>query len=445
MIVFFKRYIYLLSLASILVFTNCGGGGGIGNIGNNIANGISDGITNSSEEARKLLKRILSVVGIPQDVITNICQTNNNSDMCEDTSAYKRGEKRVVSQKITEISDGRYIIETEKPCMPILVELNDSDVVYDGGKFFLKFKGVEYGVEEKELSILEAMVDAMYIAPSNVFFIKKLDNNETQNKFYAILYKSFKDNLNTLREWGLNKKQGIRGTLKSMSRKLLRYGIDKKIPDTLNSCSSMVCVDNELDKLHGELLIKYMEAKEIFMTEKDNNEPLFVRAVSCEVRESTLKKTGQRTKFENYDDGFYEVGIKHTYVKIEETVVDVVTGLQWQDDFDASYTRENLEKAEYFCSQLKLLDMDDWRLPEIDELKTLVNYAKTNPAMSEIFESSSSSRYWSSTISQIDTIDAAWYVNFEYGDTSWASIKSKNYVRCVRGSFLKRIKNEVDK
>jgi len=53
-----KKVIWLSSLIGVLSFTSCGGGGG-------------------SEEAKELLEKILQFVGIPPQVIVNVCQDRN--------------------------------------------------------------------------------------------------------------------------------------------------------------------------------------------------------------------------------------------------------------------------------------------------------------------------------------------------------------------------------
>jgi len=58
-----RKIVSLLGVVIVLTFISCGGG--------------------SSKEAKALLKKILTVIGIPPKNITNICQTSNSSDICE--------------------------------------------------------------------------------------------------------------------------------------------------------------------------------------------------------------------------------------------------------------------------------------------------------------------------------------------------------------------------
>jgi len=72
---------------------------------------------------------------------------------------------------------------------------------------------------------------------------------------------------------------------------------------------------------------------------------------------------------------------------------------------------------------------NDWRLPTIKELLTLVNYKKFKPACD--LEDTTSSDYWSAT-TYADFSCSAWNVSFGKGYTDY-NFKSNNYsVRCVR-------------
>ena len=260
----------LLILTGVVFFLSCGG--------------------ESSKEAKELLQKILTIIGIPPSVITNICQTSNSSDMCEGLKLHKlENSKTKTWQKIKETGVGQYLLETNNPCEPILLELTDDDVDYDSGEFFLKFSGVEFGKTSKELSILEAMIDASYLSASSVSSIKTLNSSDAQNKFYATLYGDLKKNINTLRTAGLTKTQSIRGTLKEMAEELKEYGVDSTLPTKINACNDdMACVEGELTELSSKLLIYASETDAIVEAQKDNNVPLNVKEVSCEKTYSGL-------------------------------------------------------------------------------------------------------------------------------------------------------------
>ena len=72
---------------------------------------------------------------------------------------------------------------------------------------------------------------------------------------------------------------------------------------------------------------------------------------------------------------------------------------------------------------------NDWRLPSVKELLTLINDKKHDPSCD--LEDTIPSYYWSST-TNVHGTDYAWYVYFSIGYSSYDSKTSKNYVRCVR-------------
>ena len=117
-----------------------------------------------------------------------------------------------------------------------------------------------------------------------------------------------------------------------------------------------------------------------------------------------------------------------------EIVSDTQTGLQWQDDSDTKdYTRD-WQSAIAYCEALDTTatsGYDDWRLPNVNELYSIVDMSIYDPALSGIFENIASSRYWSSTTYE-DDHEYAWYVYFLNGVMYDRNKDSNRYVRCVR-------------
>ncbi len=108
--------------------------------------------------------------------------------------------------------------------------------------------------------------------------------------------------------------------------------------------------------------------------------------------------------FENHGDG---------------TVTDHATGLVWQaangmqgaDDYQF-----NWEEALSYCDDLSLGGHDDWRLPDVKELQSIVDYTRADPALdTDVFSfeqtPGTGAYFWSST-SMIDYPDWATYFCF---------------------------------
>lgn len=105
-----------------------------------------------------------------------------------------------------------------------------------------------------------------------------------------------------------------------------------------------------------------------------------------------------------------------------------MTTLEWSA---SSTDRMSWEAAHDWCRALREGGHEDWRLPTIAELFTLVDHTQRDPACA--LANTQSSIYWSSTTYQ-DFPDYAWAVGF-YGGYVGANYKSNaNYVRAVRES-----------
>ena len=113
------------------------------------------------------------------------------------------------------------------------------------------------------------------------------------------------------------------------------------------------------------------------------------------------------------------------------TVTDKGTGLMWQQEESGDMT---WAEALTYCENLQLAGYDDWRLPNRNELQSIIDYQVYNPAVNTIAfpNVSSFGAYWSSS-SYASNLDAAWYVDFISGDVE-KDFKSNNYyARSVRG------------
>jgi len=111
-----------------------------------------------------------------------------------------------------------------------------------------------------------------------------------------------------------------------------------------------------------------------------------------------------------------------------DIVTDSVTGLEWQDD---ESVKKSWEEAIEYCEALELGGHTDWRLPSFNELYTIADHTKKNPAIDAIFQAIVSAHYWSST-TIVGNEDYAWHVYFYDGYDYWDNKSGSGYVRCVR-------------
>jgi hypothetical protein len=117
------------------------------------------------------------------------------------------------------------------------------------------------------------------------------------------------------------------------------------------------------------------------------------------------------------------------FTKTGDTVKTSVSKLEFQDD--AIGQKMKWQEAINYCELLALDNHDDWRLPNVNELRSIVNKSKRSPSAVSAFMYTSSDKYWSST-SYTRYKNNAWDVNFKYASVFYSTKDINHYVRCVR-------------
>lgn len=126
------------------------------------------------------------------------------------------------------------------------------------------------------------------------------------------------------------------------------------------------------------------------------------------------------------------------FVDNGDTVTDTVTCLQWQK---ATMDTKNGAGPDTYTWQealavsegLSLAGHADWRLPDKNELHSIVDYSRYNPAIDPVFAATTQpSHYWSST-TYAGSTGSAWLVYFGNGYDASDDKSSGYYVRAVRG------------
>jgi len=115
-------------------------------------------------------------------------------------------------------------------------------------------------------------------------------------------------------------------------------------------------------------------------------------------------------------------------------VTDSVTGLMWQDDY--SDNGGNIKQAKWqsaidYCEALRLDGYDDWRLPNIRELGTIIDYNQGSIAINPVFQKAIADFYISSsTYTRYKSYE--WGISFLRGECDLNSKDHEHYIRCVR-------------
>ena len=117
------------------------------------------------------------------------------------------------------------------------------------------------------------------------------------------------------------------------------------------------------------------------------------------------------------------------------TVIDRATGRMWQKN-DDGVMRNHVDAVSY-CQSLNLGGSDVWRLPNIKELSSLIDYRTYSPAIDKTAFPDAAFLYWSSSNRvAISSEDAYWIVNFGGGSVSSLGEDFALNVRCVRAPSL---------
>ena len=141
-----------------------------------------------------------------------------------------------------------------------------------------------------------------------------------------------------------------------------------------------------------------------------------------------VPKTGQTTSYYQNDDGDLERGIADpvprftnpdgSFPVTDNMVLDNLTGLIWTR---LALYSSPVEWTDTF-SLLSFMNhgtYSDWRLPNLKELQSLINYGSPNPALPSAhpFDDTNQNAFWTSTTCDGDS-DYAWSISTETGEIS---------------------------
>ncbi len=118
-----------------------------------------------------------------------------------------------------------------------------------------------------------------------------------------------------------------------------------------------------------------------------------------------------------------------------ELVRDPATGLTWPVEFSAK--RLTFADAEKYVAELntkKHCGFDDWRMPTLQELESIRDLSRINPAIdTDAFPNTPSDWFWTSTPYAGDPKNYAWVVGGYDGNSALTSRDGYHRVRAVRG------------
>jgi hypothetical protein len=151
-----------------------------------------------------------------------------------------------------------------------------------------------------------------------------------------------------------------------------------------------------------------------------------------------VPRTGQTRKFMSADDGDLRVGRPWSEPRFTEnrngTVTDHLTGLMWTQNADKANGKTDWEEAVRGAAGCADGGFTDWRLPNRNELESLIDLGRSDPALSKghPFTGVQSAYYWTST-TIANNEDNAWVVHFYIGFVTHDDKAGSHYVWYVRG------------
>jgi len=190
---------------------------------------------------------------------------------------------------------------------------------------------------------------------------------------------------------------------------------------------------------YNEYVPQWMIKPVLSMREHNQNDNILKRLAAQPIKANNFPKNNNNSKMVR-DNG-------------NGIILDTTTHLQWQDN-EAS-PEMGWKNAKQYCEKLSL-NGRGWRLPAVDELKTIVDLNKKNPSIVDEFLNTAAYYYWSGTkkdglwyfdqynrLSYLSTFNTsiiekekafpvARYMNFAYGYEFFSNQKSLYRVRCVR-------------
>lgn len=167
--------------------------------------------------------------------------------------------------------------------------------------------------------------------------------------------------------------------------------------------------------------------------------PVYLRMAGTSNRlfhAAPVPKTGQISFYAAGDDGDTQAGVEWPSPRFTDlsdgTIIDNLTGLMWTKNANLSTNEVRWANALANCNNLVLAGHDDWRMPNVREMLSLIDFGEFVPALpsGHPFDDVESG-YWTSTTDPF--LGDAFYVSLSFGWTFTVDkVTDTNSVLAVR-------------
>jgi len=115
-----------------------------------------------------------------------------------------------------------------------------------------------------------------------------------------------------------------------------------------------------------------------------------------------------------------------------KVVVDNTNKLMWVDDSSVVKLRFTHEEAQEYCDDSRYGGYSNWRLPDIEEFKVIVDKRNERTYIHRAFRFNIADGFWASKAHWRTLWFYADYMYFISGTAYFDSRHKKKYVRCIR-------------
>lgn len=164
-----------------------------------------------------------------------------------------------------------------------------------------------------------------------------------------------------------------------------------------------------------------------------------VRDIKTSENQFQMPSGGQKELFDYHGNiiGVNENFAAKNFVVTENFILDKKTGLNYEKNSAETFTFAQAQEHIKNLNAANFGGKNNWRLPNVDELRFIVDYSKRNPAVFEEFQNCVAPIfYWTGDEHAITKNQRAWAIYFGYGCTVPIDKNQKCGVIAVSGGYV---------